>query len=60
MIITTECDVELEQAYDDVRAGKAERISKPGYWTVWKNTEGFVSVRRYHAEPSAPDDVTPA
>lgn len=49
-IITTECDVELEQAYDDVLNGKAERISKPGEWAVWKNTEGFVSVRRYHRE----------
>lgn len=43
-------EAEFERDHDAVERGKAQRITKPGHWTIWRNTEGFVSVRRYDRE----------
>lgn len=43
-------DTAFERDYDTVEQGHAQRITNPGHWTIRRNTEGFVSVRRYHRE----------
>lgn len=40
-------ETEFAADYDAVEQGHVERITKPGHWTIWRNSEGFVSVRRY-------------
>lgn len=45
--MTDEQDTAFERDYDDVERGKAQCITNPGHWTIWRNSEGFVSVRRY-------------
>lgn len=48
-----EQESEIAAARVRVGAGQADKVECEGHWLVWRNTEGFVSERRYQAKAIA-------